>query len=298
MDYLIDPFTFAFMQRALAEVLIIGALCGLVGSFVVLRGLAFIGDALIHAVFPGVIIAFLLGYNIMVGAFIFGALTALGIGILSRNRRIADDTAVGVIFAAFFALGIVLVSRQPGFRQDLTSLLFGNILGISRTDVILTALVGICLALIVLVLLKEFVLISFDSNLAYSAGYPVFAMELLLLLIITTTVVVSLQAIGNLLILALLITPAAAARLLTDRLDRMIALSIFIAMASGIAGLYISFYADTSASGTIALVATAVFGIALIVAPQHGWLVQKINARRGIHHEHHYHGEHEDAEIS
>lgn len=297
IEIVTEPLDFPFMQRAFLEILIVGALCGLVGTFVVLRGLAFIGDALIHAVFPGVILSVIAGYNIMIGAFVFGALTTVGIGVISRNRRVGHEAAIGVIFAAFFALGIVLVSLQAGFRRDLSSLLFGNILGISRQDVLVTLIVALVVTGILLALLKEFVLVAFDSVLAHSAGYPVFALDIVLLLLITATVVVSLQVVGNLLVLALLVTPAATARLLTDGLNRMLVISVLVAVASGVLGLYISYYGGTSASGSIALVATAFFLLAYAVAPQHGLLSQHLLARRGRHHEHHFHPEEEELEI-
>ena len=158
MSWLTEPLQYGFMQRALLEVLIIGALCGLVGCFVVLRGLAFIGDALAHAVFPGVVLSYLAGQSILIGAFGFGTLTALGIGVLARSRRVSEDSAIGVIFAAFFALGVVILSRRGGFRRDLGSLLFGNILGVSAQDVLVTAVIAAVVAAIVLVLLKELTL--------------------------------------------------------------------------------------------------------------------------------------------
>jgi manganese/iron transport system permease protein len=297
LDLITDPMQFPFMQRALIEIIIVGALCGLVGAFVVLRSLAFIGDALIHSVFPGVVLSSILGWNIMIGAFIFGGLTALSIGLIARNRRVSHDTAIGVIFAAFFALGIVLISRQQGFRQDLNSLLFGNILGVSREDIIISLVVALIVIAVLLALLKELLLVAFDSVMAASAGYPVFALDILLLLLVTTTVVVSLQTVGNLLILALLVTPAAGARLLTDRLYRMLALSVLIAVASGVAGLYISYHASVSTSGAIALTATAVFLLTYIFAPQHGLLSQQLLHRRGLHHEHHFHPHDEELDV-
>jgi manganese/iron transport system permease protein len=264
---------------------------------VVLRGLAFIGDALAHAVFPGVVLSYAAGYNIMLGASLFGLLTALGIGLISRSRRLSHDSAIGVIFAAFFALGVVLLSRQTGFRQDLGSLLFGNILGVSRQDVMITLIVGALIVTVVFLFLKELVLVAFDTNLAHSAGYPVFALDIMLLLLISTTVVVSLQTVGNLLILALLVTPAATARLLTDRLYRMFALSVLIAIVSGIAGLYVSFHWNVAAGGSIVLTATVLFAIAFLCAPQHGVISQYLHQRRGVHHVHHFHAEGEDMDI-
>lgn len=289
MNWLTDPLQYPFMQRALLEMAIIGALCGLIGCFVVLRGLAFIGDALAHAVFPGVVLSYVAGQSILIGAFVFGSLTAFGVGVLSRSRRVSEDSAIGVLFAAFFALGVVILSRQGGFRRDLGSLLFGNILGVSATDVWVTLVVAVVVGGIVLLLLKEFTLVAFDPTMARSAGYPVFALDLLLLLLVAATIVVSLQTVGNILILALVVTPAATARLLTDRLGRMMLASVAIALGSGVAGLYISFHAATAASATVVLTTTAVFLLALVFAPNHGYLSAVIARRRGTHHAHHYH---------
>jgi manganese/iron transport system permease protein len=295
---LTDPLQYPFMQRALVEIVIVGALCGLVGCFVVLRGMAFIGDALAHAVFPGVVLAYIAGKSILIGAFAFGTLTALGIGLISRSRRVSHDSAIGVIFAAFFALGVVIISRQSGFRRDLGSILFGDVLGVSQNDVVVTAVVGVVVAGIVLLLLKEFTLIAFDTTMARAAGYPVFALDLLLLLLVAATIVVSLQTVGNILILALIVTPPAAARLLTDRLARMIGLSIVLAIVSGVVGLYISYHASTAGGGTIVLTATTLFLIALLFAPQHGMVTGALQRRRGRHHVHHYHPATEEVEIN
>ena len=289
MNWLTDPLQYPFMQRALIEVAIIGVLCGLVGCFVVLRGLAFIGDALAHAVFPGVVLSYIADRSILIGAFIFGSLTALGIGLLSRSRRVTEDSAIGVVFASFFALGVVILSREGGFRQDLSSLLFGNILGVSRTDVVATLVVAVVVGGLLLALLKEFTLVAFDPTLARSAGYPVFALDILLLLLVSATIVVSLQTVGNILILALVVTPPAAARLLTDRLGRMMLLSVAIAVASGVGGLYISFHAATAAGATIVLTATAAFLACLVIAPNHGLIATYLASRTGRHHAHHYH---------
>ena len=289
MDFFTDPLSYPFMRNALLEITIVGLVCGLIGCFVVLRGLAFIGDALAHAVFPGVVLSYIAGRSILIGAFVFGALTALGIGILSRSRRVSEDTAIGVLFAAFFALGIVLISRQSGFKRDLGSLLFGSILGVSTSDVVATLIIGGIVVAILFALLKEFTLVAFDATMARSLGYPVFLLDLVLLLLVSATIVVSLQTVGNILILALIVTPPATARLLTDRLDRMMALSAAIAVLSGVVGLYISFHASTAAGGSIVLTATAFFVIALVFAPNHGLLSSSLQKRRGRHHVHHSH---------
>ncbi len=289
MSFFTDPLTYGFMQRAMLEACIVGGVCGIVGCFVVLRGLAFIGDALAHAVFPGVVISYMLDRSIIIGAFIFGFFTALGVGIVSRSRRVTEDSAIGVLFAAFFALGVVIISRQSGFRRDLGALLFGNVLGVSHTDVLVTVGIGAAVLLILLALLKEFTLTAFDSTLARSLGYPVFWLDMALLMLVTATIVVSLQTVGNILILALIVTPPATARLLTDDLYRMMALSAALGVLASIVGLYISYHWDLAAGATIVLTATAFFIVALVVAPDHGLLAHEIQKRRGHHHVHHYH---------
>jgi manganese/iron transport system permease protein len=296
IDWFTDPLQYPFIQRAMIEIAIVGVVCGLVGCFVVLRGLAFIGDALAHAVFPGVVLSYIAGRSILIGAFAFGLLTALGVGVLSRSRRVSEDTAIGVIFAAFFALGVVLISRQTGFRRDLGSLLFGSILGVSSRDVVISAIIAVVVIAVLFALLKEFTLVAFDATLARSLGYPVFRLDILLLLLVSATIVVSLQTVGNILILALIVTPPATARLLTDRLDRMLAVSAALGVASGVGGLYISYHAGTSAGGTIVLTATACFLAALVLAPNHGLLSTQLQRRRGHHHVHHYHPASEDTE--
>jgi manganese/iron transport system permease protein len=291
-----DPWQYDFMQRALIEVTIVGIVCGVIGCFVVLRGLAFIGDALAHAVFPGVVLSYMAERSILIGAFVFALFTSLGVGVLSRNRRVSEDSAIGVLFAAFFALGVVLISRQDGFKKDLGALLFGNVLGVSDRDVVVTLVIGAAVLLILFALLKEFTLLAFDPTMARAVGYPVFFLDLLLLMLIAATIVVSLQAVGNILILALIVTPPAAARLLTDRLGKMMLLSAGIAVLSGAVGLFASYHADTAAGGTIVLTATVCFILALLFAPNHGLISGWLQARRGSHHVHHYHPMTEDVE--
>jgi manganese/iron transport system permease protein len=293
-EFIVDPWTYEFMQRALLQASIVGIVCGVVGCFVVLRGLAFIGDALAHAVFPGIVLSYMVNRTILLGAFVFGVFTALGIGLLSRSRRVSEDSAIGVLFAAFFAFGVVLISRETGFRRDVTSLLFGNILGVSNNDIMVTLAIGAIVLAVVFALLKELTLVAFDQTMARATGYPVFALDLLLLLLVTTTIVVSLQAVGNVLVLALIVTPPAAARLLTDRLGRMMAYSAFIGVLSGAVGLFASFHANTASGATIVLTSTAFFLAAIVFAPRHGLVPGWWQRRRGVHHAHHYHSMDED----
>jgi manganese/iron transport system permease protein len=269
--YLIDPLQFEFMRRALAAVVLTGVVSGVLGAYVVLRGMAFIGDALSHAVFPGIVIAVALGRSILLGAMVVGLLTACGIALISRNRRVSEDTAIGILFAGMFALGVVLVSSLASYQKDVADLLFGSILGVSRSDLELAAVATAVVLLAVLLLNKEFSLIAFDREMAEAMRYPVFALDLLLLALITLAIVVSLRTIGNILVLAMLVTPAATARFLTDRLVVMQALAAVIGAACGVVGLYISFWWDLASGGTIVVLATLVFFAVFAAAELTGW---------------------------
>lgn len=283
-DFVTDPLQFEFFKRALYELILVGFICGVVGSFVVLRGLAFIGDALAHAIFPGVVIAFLLKQSFFAGGLIFGLLTTLLIGIVARNRRVSEDTAIGVLFAGMFALGVILISSQDTYTRDLSSFLIGNVLAISPDDLRLTVIVAVVVLALIFFFYKELQLISFDPTSATALGYPTFALDLLLLGLLTVTIVVSLQAVGNILVLAFLVTPAATARLLVDRLFPMMMLGGLIGALCGVAGLYISYHFDVAGGGTIVLVTTAVFFLVFAVAPDHGLLSRYLS--RGLHRRH------------
>ena len=277
-QWIMDPLQYAFMQRALIEVLLMGVACGLIGTYVVLRGMAFIGDALSHAIFPGVVVAFLLHISFFIGALAFGLITAVSIGALSRNRRVSEDTAIGVLFAGMFALGIVLISTVKGYTANLASFLFGNVLGVSNEDLIASAAISLLVLVVLILFNKELVLVAFDSDMAEAVGLPVWLVNLGLLLLIALTIVVSLSAVGNILVVAMLVTPAAAARLWTDRLRVMMTLSALFGAIAGVAGLLTSYHTDLAAGGTIVLIVTAWFGISLVVAPRHG-LVGRLLSR-------------------
>jgi ABC-type Mn2+/Zn2+ transport system permease subunit len=280
IDYLIDPLHHEFMRRAMIEVVLMGAVTGAIGTFVVLRGLSFIGDALSHAIFPGVIIAFLLGASIFWGALLFGVLTSIAIGVVATHQRVKEDSAIGVLFAGTFALGVVLISSSKNFTRDLASFLFGNVLGVTMTDIWLSFGMGALVIVLIVVFYRELLITSFDRVAAQAMGLPVFLLDLLLLVMISLTIVVSLRAVGNILVVAMLVTPAAAARLLADRLLVTISLSAAIGVASGIVGLYISYYNDFAAGGTIVLVATAIFALVWLFAPAHGYIFTNVLNRR------------------
>jgi manganese/iron transport system permease protein len=247
------------MRRALMAIVLTGIASGVLGSYVVLRGLAFIGDALTHAVFPGIVVAVALGRSILLGALVVGLITALGIATVSRGRRVSEDTAIGILFAAMFALGVVLVSTLAAYQRDVADLLFGQILAVSQSDLYLAAGTTAVAVVTTVLLNKELSLIGFDRDMALAMRYPVFLLDLVLLGLITLAIVVSLQAIGNILVLAMLVTPAATARLVTQRLATMQLLSAALGVAAGVIGLYISFWWNVASGGAVVLTTTAIF---------------------------------------
>jgi len=269
-----------FFQHALVAALLIGVLCGVVGTYVVLRGYAFLGDALAHATFPGVAVAYLLGTSILGGALVAGLVTAFLIGGVSRNRRVSNDAAIGVLFAGAFALGVMLISRIRSYRKDLSSLLFGNVLGVSTADLVIICAMGALILALVFFFYRELLLISFDPIYAASLGYPAWALDLLLLGILTLTIVVCLQVVGNVLVVAMILTPSAAARLLTDRVPAMMALGAGIGACSAVVGLFISYPAQLAPGATIVIVATAIFFLALLFSPRQGYLTTRFAHRR------------------
>lgn len=258
-DWLAEPWRLIFMQHAFMAIVIVGLVCGVVGTFVVLRGMAFVGDAFAHAVFPGIVIAFLLGSSIFVGALVAAVVVSLGIGVLSQSERLKEDTAIGVMFAGAFALGIALISSTSSYSRDLTSFLLGNILGVGRNDLLLTAAIAAVVLGALAVFRREMVLITFDRTLAASLGVHLWRYDQLFLILLALAIVTALQTVGNILVLAMLITPAATARLVADRLPAMLALSAGIGVLSGISGLYLSYYWNVASGAAIVLVATAVF---------------------------------------
>jgi len=272
-----------FFQHALIATVLIGALCGVVGTYVVLRGFAFIGDALAHASFPGVAVAYLLGTNILGGALVAGFATSALIGFLARHRRVSNDTAIGVLFAGAFALGVMIISRLRSYRKDLASLLFGNILGVSRTDLLIIAGIGLFVILMVIVFYQELLVNAFDPTYAASLGYRTGLLDMLTLGLLTLTIVVGLQAVGNVLVVALVVTPSAAARLLTDRVPTMMGLGALIGTGSGVIGLFISYPLDLAPGATIVMVATVCFFLALLFSPKQGFItVRLLGRRRGV----------------
>jgi len=275
IEFFTEPWTHVFMQRAFLVVLMSGVVCGVIGTHVALRGMAFIGDAVAHAVFPGIAIAFVLKTSLVLGGIVAGLITALAVAVFSQNRRLKEDTVIGVFFAGAFGLGIVVMSTAPGYGGSLESFLFGSVLGIGNADVITVAVGGAVLLVVTAALHKEFVTVGLDRETARSVGLPIFWLDLAMYAMVTVAIVISIQAVGNILVLALLITPAACARLLTDRIGVMMVIAPVIGALSGLTGLYLSYAFNLAAGGLIVLTATAVFIACWVFAPRHGLISRR-----------------------
>jgi manganese/iron transport system permease protein len=248
MDFLLAPLAYEFMQRGLLASLMVGVLCAVVGCYVVLRSMAFLGDALAHAIMPGVAIAYLLKGDLLIGALVAAILVALGIGWLSRQGTLKEDTAIGILFAGALALGVALISTIQTYALDLTHILFGNVLGVSVNDLWLTAFLGVIVLTTIVLLYKEFLVISFDPVLAATLRLPTELLRNVLLILLALTIVVSLQTVGVGLVAAMLVTPGATAYLLTRRLPMMMLIAASIGAFSSVAGLYASFYINVASA--------------------------------------------------
>lgn len=283
LDPILGPLQYAFMQRALIAAVLVGVVCGTLGCYIVLRRMALIGDALSHAVLPGAAIAFMLGAaDFFFGAAVAGVVTAVLIGWVTANSRVKEDAAIGVVFTGAFALGIVLITLIQSRSVDLFHMLFGNVLGVEDRDLMFTAGITGVVLLTVVLLYKELLLHSFDAVFAAAIGLPGRALHYLLMLLLSLTVVASLQTVGLVLVVAMLITPASTAYLLTDRFERMLVLSAAIGVLSAVAGLYSSYYWNVSSGAAIVLVATLLFFLAMLFAPKRGLVLQRVRARRAM----------------
>jgi len=269
-EWLTTPLAYEFMQRGLMASTLVGILCAVVGCYVVLRSMAFLGDAMAHAILPGVAIAYLLKGNLMVGALVAAIAVALGIGFFTRQGTIKEDTAIGILFAAALSLGVLLISTIKTYAVDLTHILFGNVLGVSVIDVWITAGLGLVVLATIVLLFKEFLVISFDPVLAATIRLPAERLRNLMLVLIALTIVVSMQTVGVGLVAAMLVTPGATAYLLTRRLPTMMVIAAFIGAFSSIAGLYLSFYINVASGAAVVLIATIIFLLVFLFVPTRG----------------------------
>ena len=272
--FITDPMAYGFMQRGLVAALLVGVLCAVMGTFVVLKGLAFIGDAVSHATFPGLVIAYLVGAPLYVGGAIAAIVVSLAIGYVSRRGRLRFDTAVGVLFAGSFAFGILLFSTIKNYVADLLGYLLGNVLGIGFGDLVQVAILGALVLVIVLALRKELLFSTFDPLGAAASGLPVAGLEYLLLALLGVTIVVSIQAVGIIMVVAMLVTPAATAQLIVVRFGQMMVLGAVLAAASAVIGLYASFYLNLASGASIVLVETLFFLVALALGPRSGLMAR------------------------
>jgi manganese/iron transport system permease protein len=272
IDALLAPLQYEFGARALLAAALVGLVCAVVGSYMVLRGLSFMGDAISHAAFPGVVVAYLVGGSLYLGGAIAAVATALGIGWISRRARLRSDTVIGVLFAGMFGLGIAIYSAIPNYVGDLFGFLFGDVLGIGLGDLVGLAILGGIVLVVIWALWKEFLFATFVPLGAGASGLNVGALDYLFLGLIALTIVVSIQAVGIILVVAMLTTPAATAQLLTARFGRLMAIAIAIGIASGIAGIYVSFWFNLASGASIVLIQTATFLVALALGPRRGLL--------------------------
>ncbi|MYD11233.1 MAG: metal ABC transporter permease [Chloroflexi bacterium] len=268
VSLLTEPLSYVFIQRGLLALVIVGGISAVVGCFVVVRGMSFLGDALAHAILPGVALSYTasggnVAGNLFLGGLGAGIASALVIAWLSRNRELKEDSAIAIVFVTMFALGIAIISTQSSYAVDLTHILFGSINGVSQDDLLAMAALAAVVLLAILLLYKEFLLVSFDLSLAHSMKLPVQLLKILLLALIAVTIVASLQAVGIALMLALLTTPAATARLLVKRLHHMIVIACLIGTVSGVAGFYASYYFDIPSGACIVLTLSAIFGLVI-----------------------------------
>ncbi|MBO9405607.1 MAG: metal ABC transporter permease [Thermomicrobium sp.] len=273
VDLLLEPLRYGFLLRALVAAVLVGTLCALVGSYVVLKGLAFIGDALAHVAFTGIVVAFLAGFSFYLGALAAAVTAGLGIGWVTRRVGLSTDTAIGIVFSGLFALGVVLMAIGiRTYTVDLFSYVFGDILAVRSRDLLAIGLAGAVVLVTMLLLYKELLFAHFDPVVAEAAGLPVGALQLLLLLLLSVTVVVSVQAVGVVLVLAMLVTPAATAALVARRMPSMMALAVVFGAVAAAVGFYLSYYLSVPSGGAIVLVATLLFAlVAGVVRGRGAW---------------------------
>lgn len=276
--WLSDPLTYGFMQRGMAAAVIVGIVCAVVGCYVVLRGMAFLGDALAHAILPGIALAYLVGGNLTLGALIAALTVALLIGLFSQQGTVREDTAIGILFAAALSLGVALISSIRAYAVDLSHILFGNVLGVSGADLWLAGGLALLVLVVVFTLYRPFLVISFDPVLAATLRWPAEGLRILLLALLALTIVVSLQTVGVGLAAAMLVTPAATAYLLTQRLASMMIIAAGLGAAASVVGLYASYYLNIASGAAIVLTATLFFLLVFFFAPSRGWLWGRLAA--------------------
>ncbi|WP_206022627.1 MULTISPECIES: metal ABC transporter permease [unclassified Salinibacterium] len=281
IDWLVEPLMFDFMTRALLVTVVAGTTCALLSTWLVQIGWSLMGDAVSHAVLPGVAVSYLLGWPFAVGAFIFGVGAVALIGGVRATTKIKSDAAIGVVFTSLFALGLVIISANPS-QTDLGHILFGNVLGVSDADIVQVVAIGAIACAILLAKRKDFTLFAFDRSHAGAIGINTRVLSALLLGLLALTVVVALQAVGIILVVAMLITPGATASLLSRRFDRMLLLSVVVTVVASIVGVYVSYYLDVSTGGAVVLAQAAAFVLAYLFGARGGVVTAALRRRRSM----------------
>jgi ABC-type Mn2+/Zn2+ transport system permease subunit len=265
-DWLITPFTSnTFMVHALIAGILVAVSCAIVGTFVVLRGLAFIGDALAHGVLPGIAGSMLLGYSGMWGAVVGAVVMIGGISLITQRSRLSSDTAIGLLFVGMLALGVVIISRSTSFQGDITQILFGEILGVSTQDIIIQLIAGIVIAVTALVCARPFLLLCFDPEQAQVMGFSARRYHIIMLFLIALTIIVSFQTVGTLLVFGMLLAPAGTGALLARRIGSMIVWSVIFGVASVYIGLLLSYHFDFATGAAVVLTAIAIFFVVFVI---------------------------------
>ncbi|MFI6428541.1 metal ABC transporter permease [Promicromonospora sp. NPDC050880] len=279
LDLLLEPLQYEFMVNALATTVIAAVVCALLSCWLVLVGWSLMGDAVSHAVLPGVVLAYVLGAPFALGAVVFGLLAVALIGAVRGTSRVKEDAAIGIVFTTLFALGLVLISVTPS-QTDLNHIIFGNVLGVSGTDLVQIAVLGAITFTVLVVKRRDLTLYAFDPVHAYAVGLSPRFLGALLLGLLALTSVVALQVVGVVLVVAMLIIPGATAYLLTDRFGRMLVLAPALSAVCAVAGIYLSYWLDAASGGLVVLVQGAVFALVYLLAPRHGLLGRRLTARR------------------
>jgi manganese/iron transport system permease protein len=278
LEWITVPLSYPFMQRALIVSVMVGAVCAVLSCYMVLKGWSLMGDAISHAVLPGIVIAFVLGLPLAVGAFLGGLSCALLTGYLKENSRVKEDTVMGIVFSGMFGFGLVLFTKVET-EQHLSHILFGNVLGVTARDLIETGIIAGFTLLVVLVKRRDFLLYCFDPNHARSIGLPVRVLHYGLLILLSLTIVASLKAVGIILVIAMLVAPGAIAYLLTDSFERMLVIATAIATGSSAVGTIVSFHIDGATGACIVLTQIAVFILAFLFAPKRGLIAVRASRR-------------------
>ncbi|MEX1079243.1 MAG: metal ABC transporter permease [Homoserinimonas sp.] len=281
IDWILEPLQFDFMNRALMVTVVAAITCAMLSCWLVQIGWSLMGDAVSHAVLPGVAISYILGWPFAVGAFIFGAGAVALIGGVRATTKIKSDAAIGVVFTALFALGLVIISATPS-QTDLGHILFGNVLGVSDSDIWQVVLIGAAVITILVLKRRDFTLFAFDSSHANAIGISTRWLSTLMLGLLAMTVVVALQAVGIVLVVAMLITPGATAYLLTKRFDRMLWLSVVVTAVASVVGVYASYYLDVSTGGAVVLAQAAAFALAYLFGSRGGVVTNLVRTRREV----------------